>query len=195
MRRRISVDDVRRRSDKTARLRRLDNYLGGGDTLSLYEADLRDTVSFWRTSSFSDPTSKVLLSLLAEQSQSVGWATFDAGNDAYAAKMFTMSLKVARRADDGVLAANAMALLAYQRASLGKPDVGTATASWAALDSGAPAAVRALLQERLSFTYAVAGQPVEAAGLSMPLPRPWHPIPPSGHRTGRPGLIGTRSKS
>ncbi|MGC5018716.1 helix-turn-helix domain-containing protein [Micromonospora sp. DT47] len=160
--RRIGLADVEERVRRTARLRRLDNYLGGVDTLRLYEAELRATMAMFNTTSFSQSTAKALLSLLAEQAQLAGWAAFDAGENAHANTMFAISRSIAVQADDVQLAANAMALSAYLRASLGQPDIATAEASRVPMNAGASPAVQALLLERLAFTYAVAGQERQA---------------------------------
>ncbi len=161
--RRISREDVEECARRTARLRRLDNYLGGADTLRLYEAELAGTMTLLRTTSFSPATAKALLSLLAEQTQLAGWAAFDAGHDMYATALFNTSRSIAVQAQDVLLGANALALLAYLRASRGQPDIATAEASRLPANAGADPAVRALLLERLAFTHAVAGQEKEAA--------------------------------
>ncbi|NGM15876.1 XRE family transcriptional regulator [Verrucosispora sp. CWR15] len=142
---------------RTARLRRLDNYLGGTDTLPLYEAEIRSTITTLRTGTFSDSTGRALLSLLAEQAQRAGWAAFDGGNENYAATLFTKSRSIAMEIGNQLLAANALALLAYQRASLGRPNLSAAEASRLPTDARFNPIVRALLLERLAFTYAVAG--------------------------------------
>ncbi|WBB82093.1 helix-turn-helix transcriptional regulator [Micromonospora sp. WMMD882] len=160
--RRINNHDVKEHAKRTARLRRLDNYLGGRDTLRLYEAELRATMTLLRAASFNEATAGALLALLAEQTQLAGWAAFDAGDHDYATALFSRSRSIAVQADDLPLAANALALLAYLRASLGQPDIDTAEASRVSSDSGVPANVQALLLERLAFTYAVAGREREA---------------------------------
>ncbi|GIJ34458.1 helix-turn-helix domain-containing protein [Micromonospora sediminimaris] len=149
--------DVQGMARRTARLRRLDNYLGGTDTLPLYEAEIRSTITALRTGTFSGSTGRALLSLLAEQAQLAGWAAFDGGNEHYAATLFTRSRSIAMEIGNQLLAANALALLAYQRASLGQPGLSAAEASRLPADARFHPTVRALLLERLAFTYAVAG--------------------------------------
>ncbi|MFF4879465.1 helix-turn-helix domain-containing protein [Micromonospora sp. NPDC000668] len=156
--RRISLGDVTEHARRTVRLRRLDNYLGGADTLRHYEAELRATTSLFNTASFGSSTAKALLALLAEQTQLAGWAAFDAGDHDYATALFTASRPIAVQAEDVALAANALALLAYLRASLGQPDIATAEASSLPVSADVNPAVRALLYDRLAFTYAVAGE-------------------------------------
>lgn len=154
---RLGDVDVQGMVRRTARLRRLDNYLGGTDTLPLYEAEIRSTITALRTGTFSDSTGRALLSLLAEQAQLAGWAAFDGGNENYAATLFTKSRSIAMEIGNQLLTANALALLAYQRASLGRPDLSAAEASRLPADARHSPTVRALLLERLAFTYAVAG--------------------------------------
>ncbi|MDG4761333.1 helix-turn-helix transcriptional regulator [Micromonospora sp. WMMD710] len=156
-RRRIGLEDVAELASRTARLRRLDNYLGGADTLPLYESEIHRTITLVRTGIFGEATGNAMLSLLAEQTQLAGWAAFDAGSTHHAATLFARSRSIALETSNQLLAANALALLAYQRASLAQPDVAAAEASQLPANAGHSPVVRALLLERLAFTYAVAG--------------------------------------
>ncbi|MFS4093675.1 XRE family transcriptional regulator [Streptomyces sp. AF1A] len=146
--------------ERTARLRRLDDVLGGGDTYRVYVSEYQYTKALIRDRSHSETTRRNLLSVLAEQAQQAGWAAFDAGRTADAASLYKASHHAATGAGDSALAGNALAFLAYQTANR---DAGAETAARSVKEAGrdAPPGVRALLNERLAWAYAVAGRSTE----------------------------------
>jgi tetratricopeptide (TPR) repeat protein len=142
--------DVAARTARTARLRRLDDYLGGADTYTAYAAEMRRTADALRDS----PDDAGLLGVMAEQEQMTGWAAFDAGWQAEASRLFELSLSNARRAGSGALAANALAFMGYQAPSVGRS--GTDLASLASeVGTRSTPKVRALLAEREAWAHAV----------------------------------------
>ncbi|MDX8028814.1 helix-turn-helix domain-containing protein [Lentzea sp. BCCO 10_0856] len=143
--------------DRTARLRRLDNYLGGRDTYSLYASELASTKAYVKSVSCTPKMRTALVSVISEQAQMTGWAAFDAGMQAEATRHYRDSLKAAKEAKDDVLAGNALAFLAYQEVSTSGPNISLAEASFTAAEKDATPKVRALLLERKAWTYAVAG--------------------------------------
>ncbi|RII13356.1 Protein involved in sporulation [Streptomyces sp. YIM 130001] len=145
---------------RTARLRRLDNVLGGGDTYRAYLSEYQSTKALLRDRTYSDATGRALRSVLAEQGQQAGWAAFDAGKPADARGLYLESRQAALDADDAALAGNALAFLAYQQAH---PKQAVETAAEACRTAGpdAPREVRALLHERLAWAHAVAGHATE----------------------------------
>ncbi|WP_026269788.1 helix-turn-helix domain-containing protein [Salinispora arenicola] len=143
-------------AERTARLRRLDNYLGGADTHDLYAAEVHSTTRLIQDGSYSDSTGRQLLAVLAEQAQLAGWAAFDAGRHSDADRLYRTSLAAAQDADNQPLTGNALAFLAYQQLNLGKPATATATASCDAASTATPR-VRALLNLRTGWAYAIAG--------------------------------------
>ncbi|MCT9077187.1 tetratricopeptide repeat protein [Streptomyces fulvoviolaceus] len=147
---------------RTARLRRLDDVLGGGDTYRVYIGEFQATKSLIRDGSYSEETRRALLSVLAEQAQQAGWAAFDGGKHAVARGLYEDSHTAALEAGDSALAGNALAFLAYQ-ASNGDRLAGVKIAEQSCRIAGpdAPAGVRALLYERLAWAYAVAGNASE----------------------------------
>lgn len=152
-------DQLRQRA---ARLRRLDDILGGGDTYRVYLGEYQGTKSLIREGSYTEATGKALLSVLAEQAQQAGWAAFDAGNQADARSLYQDSHKAATEADDNALAGNALAFLAYQTLDTNPHEaVATAAESCRSAGSDAPAGVRALLHERLAWSHAVTGNAAE----------------------------------
>ncbi|XKK61455.1 XRE family transcriptional regulator [Streptomyces sp. ARC32] len=148
------VDELRRR---TARLRHLDEFLGGGDTYRVYLGEYQATKSLLHDATFTPSSKRKLVALLAEQAQQAGWSAFDGGRQADAHSLYEESKAAALEADDGDLHGNALAFLAYQA-----PDpqvaVKIAASSCEAISPGSPAGVRALLHERLAWACAVAGE-------------------------------------
>ncbi|MGW1997400.1 XRE family transcriptional regulator [Embleya sp. NPDC001921] len=156
--RRIGPSTVRQLVQRTARLRQLDNYLGGAETYDLYRAELNVTTGMVRTAGYDEATGRALVSLVAEQAQQAGWAAFDAGRHDEAAKLYETSLSAAREAGDSSLAGNALAYSAYQRVSTGRPGVEMAAAACETAGREAPRSVQALLFERLAWACAANGQ-------------------------------------
>jgi transcriptional regulator with XRE-family HTH domain len=156
--RRISADTVARLRSRTARLRRLDDVLGGADTYRVYLDELGATTALVDDASYTDAVGRALLGVIAEQAQQAGWSAFDAGWQALAHRHFKDSLTAASDAGDTSLIANALAFLAYQKISTGKPGTGEADAACRVTDSHeTPPTVRALLYERAAWAHAVAG--------------------------------------
>jgi hypothetical protein len=148
---------------RTARLRRLDDVLGGGDTARVYLAECQATKTILRNGSYTAEIEKRLLAILAEQTQQAGWAAFDAGDHASAKRLYEESHALARQVSDPALSGNALAFLAYQ--TIGQDQaaaVQIAEASCAGSSDGVPATVTALLHERRAWAHAVAGNATEA---------------------------------
>lgn len=156
--RRVGSDFPERLRERTTRLRRLDDVLGGGDTYRVYLGEYQATKALIRDATYSEGTYKSLLSVLSEQAQQAGWAAFDSGRHSDATGLYEASRTTAIEAEDTALAGNALAFLAYQAVS-GDRQAGIETAARSCATAGPDAApgVRALLQERLAWAYAVAG--------------------------------------
>lgn len=149
--------------ERTARLRRLDDVLGGGDTYRVYTAEYQSTKALLREGSYDEATGRALLSVLAEQAQQAGWAAFDGGRETDATSLYEASRVAALDAGDAALVGNALAFLAYQR--LGedrRAGAEIASRSTETIDGRTPACVRALLHERRAWACAVVDMPVEA---------------------------------
>ncbi|WP_198287111.1 helix-turn-helix transcriptional regulator [Frankia sp. QA3] len=148
-------DHLRRR---TARLRRLDDILGGGETYDLYRAEYEATSAIVQSSGYDEATGRALLSILAEQAQQAGWAAFDAGNQAEASRLYKESHERAVAAGDSPLAGNALAYLAYQTGETDRrAAVKLAIKSCQVAGPDAPSTVRALLRTRLAWAHANVG--------------------------------------
>ncbi|MFE9938918.1 helix-turn-helix domain-containing protein [Streptomyces hirsutus] len=156
----IGPGDVAQLRARTARLRRLDDILGGGDTYRVYLSEYQHTKGQLRTASTTPDTRRSLLSLLAEQAQQAGWAAFDGGRPAEAGSLYEESMAAAREAGDSNLLGNAYAFLAYQTADRDQA-AEMAAHSCVAITDSAPATVRALLYERMAWACAVADRPAD----------------------------------
>ncbi|MEU1265558.1 helix-turn-helix transcriptional regulator [Streptomyces cellulosae] len=157
---RMTTEYVTQLRARTARLRRLDDLLGGGDTYRVYLSEFQATKSLLRTVSTTAETRRLALSLLAEQAQQAGWAAFDGGHPAEASTLYEESMAAAHEAGDSSLLGNAYAFLAYQTADRAQA-AEMAARSCATINDGTPAGVRALLHERKAWACAIAGQPAE----------------------------------
>ncbi|WP_274032116.1 helix-turn-helix domain-containing protein [Streptomyces sp. MMBL 11-1] len=150
------VEELRARA---ARLRRLDIYLGGGDTCRVYLAEVQRTKSLLRAAVFTDDARQRATALLSEQAQQAGWSAFDSGRTREAVDLYQESRALAREAQDSDLYGNALAFLAYK---IGPDDrqaaVSVAEASCATITARTPSTVRALLHERRAWACALDGQ-------------------------------------
>ncbi|MGW3398748.1 helix-turn-helix domain-containing protein [Streptomyces hydrogenans] len=157
---RVTTSYVARLRDRAARLRRLDDVLGGGDTCRVYMGEVQRTKAILRRESFSEKSRRQLTGLLAEQAQQAGWAYFDGGHSRDATSLYQESRMFAREAQDPALYSNSLAFLAYGTLSRDRrAAVGFAEESCATITDSTPATVRALLHERLAWACAVDQQP------------------------------------
>jgi hypothetical protein len=148
---------VRQLRARTARLRRLDDILGGSETYPVYASELATTRKLVDVASYSEETGRGLLSVVAEQAQQAGWAAFDAGHQVRARELWRDSMTAATEAGDMSLVGNALAHLAYEKISAGRPATAEADASCRVIAPDTPPTVRALLYERAAWAHAKAG--------------------------------------
>lgn len=153
---RLGDSDVERLYCRTARLRRLDDIMGGADTYAVYAAEVDNTARLIKNTTSG---TRRLTALLAEQSQMAGWSAFDAGRHDVARRHYESSLQAAAEAGEHALAGNALCFLAYQMTATNADAIDTAEASYSAACDQATPRVKALLLERVAWAYAVAGQP------------------------------------
>ncbi|MGW6735721.1 twin-arginine translocation signal domain-containing protein [Streptomyces sp. NPDC055013] len=163
---RIADDLPERLRQRAARLRRLDDVLGGGDTYRTYLGEYQATRTLLFRGSYTEETGRRLLSVLSEQAQQAGWAAFDGGRHAEARGLYEASHKAAVDGGDAALAGNALAFLAYLGLCGDQQTrhnaVQTAARACAMAGRDAAPGVRALLHERLAWAHAVAGRADEA---------------------------------
>ncbi|MER6217937.1 helix-turn-helix transcriptional regulator [Streptomyces sp. NPDC001674] len=156
--RRIGAEIPGLLSQRTARLRRLDDFAGGGDTYQLYARELESTTRLTDEGVYAETTGRALRAIVAEQAQLAGWAAFDAGHYEDARGHYMTALAASRAAEDSALKANSLAFLAYLEWAVGgSSGVRFATAAYEALGANAAPAVRALLADRVAWQHATSG--------------------------------------
>lgn len=145
--------------ERLARLRKLDDHLGGADTFPHYDAEVARSEKLLTDGAMrTDGGRAALLALLAEQTAQAGWAAFDAGRQDAATNLFGRSHAAAREAGSADLAGNALALRSYQLVSTGGSGVESTNRSFAVADrDDVHPVVRSLLYQRGAWTHAVAG--------------------------------------
>ena len=140
-------------------LQRLDDANGGGAHLPYVGAQLRAVALLVREGGHLGSVELRLFAALAELAQLAGWMALDAGKHGLAQRYLFTALRAAREAGYHSMAAHALGDLAFQAASRGCPadavPLGEAAARVAATS---PTGVRASVQTRLAYGYAVAGR-------------------------------------
>jgi tetratricopeptide (TPR) repeat protein len=156
----IGMSDVKAMHDRFARLRDLDNYLGGADTFRLYANELTHTEHLLARCRYSETTGVALVDLLSEEAQQAGWAAFDAGDSVTARRLFAVSHRLAIDTGNTDLAANALIHTAYADAT--SEAIGMAQAAGQLVTGSTPPQTLALLESRQAWSQAVAGNPSDA---------------------------------
>ncbi|MEA2588959.1 MAG: hypothetical protein QOH66_1886 [Actinomycetota bacterium] len=157
---RIGTSDVNAMRYRFARMRDLDNYLGGADTFRLYANELMHTEHLLATCRYSDTTGVALADLASEQAQQAGWAAFDAGDSATARRLFALSHRLAVDTGNTDLAANALIHTAYADAT--SEAVSAAQAAGQLITGSTPPQTLALLESRQAWSQAIAGNARDA---------------------------------
>jgi len=157
--RRIGDGLVGKVERRIAELRRMDDFVAGGDLHSLVERELHATATLLREASYTEPLGRRLLAAIGELCQLAGWVVGDAGQYGRAAHHYTMGVKAAHAANNPGLAGNLISTLSYQVANVGNLREAVLLASSA--DTGgrqATPTVQALFKERLAWAYAKTGE-------------------------------------
>lgn len=160
---RVGSSTVRALRANMARLRPLDDHMGGADTFRLYLAEVDRMAGLLKRGSFMDAARGELLTLFAEGAQQAGWAAFDAGWHGEAKLLYDRSFAAAREAGNRALAGNALALRSYQLLSTGSVAVELTDKSCAIGETDVHPAVKSLLFQRAAWTYAVDSDMEKAA--------------------------------
>ncbi|WP_137994124.1 tetratricopeptide repeat protein [Streptomyces vilmorinianum] len=162
--RRLGSDVPRQLSARTARLRRLDDFVGGGDTLHMYVDELSVTTRLAGEGVYTEQTGRALRGIIAEQAQLAGWAAYDAGQYEEARRHYMTALAASKAAEDPALEGNSLAFLAYLEWTVGGgAGIAYATAGLEVIGrAGFAPAVRALLADRLAWQHATSGHEREA---------------------------------
>lgn len=151
------VDTVTRR---VAQLRRVDDFIAGRELQPLVERELRVTARLLREAAYTDQVGRALLSAVAELCQLAGWVTVDAGAPKRATRHLALGVHAAHAAGDRPTAANLVSTLAYQVANRDDPHeaILLARSATAGAAGYASATTRALLEERVAWAHARAGE-------------------------------------
>lgn len=162
--RRLGADLPRKLRQRTARLRRLDDFMGGGDTYDMYCQELESTITLAEEGVYTEDTGRELRAVIAEQAQLAGWAAFDTGRHRDARGHYMTALAASNAADDPALTGNSLAFLAYLEWAEGGSGIKLATRACETAGRDASPRVRALLWDRLAWQHATAGNAREADG-------------------------------
>jgi transcriptional regulator with XRE-family HTH domain len=157
--RRIGTTLVEQIELRVAELRRMDDYVSGGDLIEVVERELRATTAVLREATCSTALGRRLRVATAELRQLCGWVCADAGRNARAARHLCSGISVAQEADDAPLAANLTSTLSYQFANAGdsRDALLLARTAVAGASGNATPKVQALLNERVAWANALAG--------------------------------------
>lgn len=144
-------------------VRRMDDFVGGGDLAAVVDSELQATAQLAADASYSEPIGRRILTALGELAQLAGWANSDAGNHATAARCYLAGVKAAHAAGDRPLAANLLSSLSYQAANNGQEREAVLLARSALHGARAEATprTRALLSDRVAWAHTKAGQAAE----------------------------------
>jgi tetratricopeptide (TPR) repeat protein len=159
--RRIGEGLVRSVEGRVEQLRRMDDFVGGGDLHALVAHELHTTLGLLRDATYSEALGRRLLTAAGELCQLAGWVADDADLHALARRYYTAGVRVAHAADNTPLGANLISTLSYQLANTGDPREAVALAHTAAAGArhAASATTLALFQERIAWAHAKAGDP------------------------------------
>jgi transcriptional regulator with XRE-family HTH domain len=157
--RRVGSGLVHRVEARIHHLRRMDDYIGGRDSLAIVAPEVEVTAALLRGATYPDPVRAALLAALAELCQLTGWVLDDAGQHEQAIRYYVTGVRAAEEAGDRSLAANLLSTLSYSRANTGHTEEAVLLARSAVLAGGphsAPAG-RALLWDRAAWAHALNG--------------------------------------
>jgi transcriptional regulator with XRE-family HTH domain/tetratricopeptide (TPR) repeat protein len=149
------LDDL---DDMAAKLRHMDDQMGGGTLIDLVSAQARYVTSLIRDGKYTDSAGRHLHGTLGELLRLGGWVSFDSGHPAQAQRFWLAALHAAHSAGDNAMGANIFGFMGEQAWSLGKINdsvklAGTAVAGY----KGSQPRVSAILYMRAARAYAMAG--------------------------------------
>ena len=104
----------------TGNLRRMDDHLGGGQTLALVQAHLKTVLDLLQRHRYSDTLGQRLHSTAAELLRLAGWLSFDSGRHPQAEWFWDAALREAHTAGDHALGANILGFWSCQAKDVGQ---------------------------------------------------------------------------
>ncbi|WP_267594207.1 hypothetical protein [Carbonactinospora thermoautotrophica] len=157
--RRVGVGLVRRVEARVDHLRRMDDFIGGGDLHTIVTRELDATAKVVRHGSYPEHVGVRLLTATGELCQLAGWVLDDAGHHERAARYYLAGMHAAQAAGNAPLAANLLSTLSYQVANTGNPKdaVVLARSALRGAEASVSPLVRALFWDRAAWAYARSG--------------------------------------
>ncbi|MGH2770924.1 MAG: helix-turn-helix domain-containing protein [Actinomycetota bacterium] len=157
--RQIGAGLIRTVERRVEQLRRMDDFIGGNDLYELVEKELRATTYLLQEASYGETLGKRLLTTVGELCQLAGWTAADAGLSSAAQRYYAGGIHAAHAAEDVPLAANLISLMSYLYSNVGNPReaVLLAHTAYAGAKHRSSATTQALLQERIAWAHARAG--------------------------------------
>jgi tetratricopeptide (TPR) repeat protein len=158
--RQIGEELTRTVERRVEQLRHMDDFIGGNDLYALVAKELRATISILKDAGYSETLGKRFLTAVGELCQLAGWTAADAGLTAIAQRYYVAGIHAAHEADNAPLAANLISSLSYLYSNVGSlgEAVLLAHSAYAGARHRASAATQALLQERIAWAHARAGE-------------------------------------
>ncbi|MGH3328396.1 MAG: helix-turn-helix domain-containing protein [Streptomycetales bacterium] len=162
--RRIGAGLVANIAARSAELRQLDDYVGGGDLAETVDRELDATLALLADAAYPEALGRRLLVAVGELAQVAGWVLSDAGMHRAAAARYLAGVRAAHAAGHAPLAANLLSSLAYQMANVGHPReaVLLARSAYRGAERVATPRTRALLLDRVAWAHAKAGDAGDA---------------------------------
>jgi tetratricopeptide (TPR) repeat protein len=117
--RRVQHEHVQGVEDITARLRLMDDRLGGGAVLDLVSAQIRHVLNLLKNFSYRESVGTRLHAAASELLRLAGWLSFDAGQHAQAQRYWLAALRTAHAAGDRAVGANTLGFMSCQAKDLG----------------------------------------------------------------------------
>jgi plasmid maintenance system antidote protein VapI/tetratricopeptide (TPR) repeat protein len=157
--RRIGVGLLHRVQARVDHLRRMDDFIGGGDLHQVVTRELDATAHLVRHGSHPHDVGARLLVATGELCQLAGWVLDDAGHHERAARHYIAGMHAAQAAGDTPLAANLLSTLSYQVANVGnaKDAVILARSALRGVEACGTPLVRALFWDRVAWAHARSG--------------------------------------
>jgi hypothetical protein len=151
-----SLDDI------TAKLRRMDDQMGGGSLIDLVRAQISFVARLIREGRYTDSLGRRLHGTLGELLRLGGWVSYDDGNLAQAQRFWISSLHAAHTAGDTALGANVLGFMSEPAWNFGRPDDAVKlTATALAGYKGKSPHVSSILHMRSALPFAVRGDALD----------------------------------
>lgn len=152
---RVPIEVVDHLDQITARLRRMDDRLGGGQLLELVHQHLRYATDLLDNRTYTDTVGRRLHATTAELLRLAGFISFDSGLHARAQRYWIAALHAAHTAGDRALGANILGFWSCQAKDIGQTREAITLAETARAGyHGATPAVTAILELRAAEAHA-----------------------------------------